>query len=233
MSDASTGGESGDRADPLGRIVEGARSAAGWIRRLPDRVLHPVRRRRARRRLREASPDGPVLFVCHGNICRSPYAEAVFRRRARGRMDAASVGLAGPDRPSPETALRVAGERGVDLEDHRSDLVTDASLREAGLVVVMDPNQSRALRRRHGFTASLVLGDFDPGPIRQRRIRDPIFQPPELFREVYARIDRCVDGMLDALGILVGEPEPEGARGEGAHAAEGERRPTGGGGRTA
>lgn len=206
MSDTSTGGEDDGRVDPLEQVLEGARSAARRVRRLPERVLHPLRRWRARRRLREASPTGPVLFVCHGNICRSPYAEAVFRRRARGRRSAWSAGLAGPGRPAPEAARQVARERGADLEDHRSRLVTDASLREAGLVVVVDPRQARALRRRHGFNASLVLGDLDPGPIRRRRIRDPIFQPVEVFRQVYARIDRCVDGMLDAMGLLVGEP---------------------------
>ncbi len=147
-----------------------------------------------------------MLFVCHGNICRSPYAEAVFRRRVRGRRDATSAGLVGPDRPSPETAREVARERGVDLEDHRSRLVTRASLRQAGLVVVMDPNQALALRRRHGFGASLVLGDLDPGSVRRRPIRDPIFQPPELYREVYARIDRCVEGLVGAMGLAVRDP---------------------------
>lgn len=234
--DASPGREGADGASTSGRIVDGMRAAARWIRRLPDRVLHPHRRRRARRRLREAAIDGPVLFVCHGNICRSPYAEAVFRRRARGRTEAASVGLTGPGRPSPETACEVARERGVELEDHRSRLVTEAALREAGVVAVMAPGQSRALRRLHGFGASLVLGDLDPGPVRRRSIRDPIFQPPDVFREVYARIDRCVDGMIDAMGLPVGgaaaaaENARDGADvggGTATSGATGERRPPG------
>lgn len=234
--DASPGREGADGASTSRRMLDGMRAAARWIRRLPDRVLHPHRRRRARRRLGEAPPRGPVLFVCHGNICRSPYAEMFFRQRARGRTEAASVGLTGPGRPSPETAREVARERGVELEDHRSRLVTDASLREAGVVAVMNPGQSRALRRLHGFGASLVLGDLDPQPIRRRSIRDPIFQPPDVFREVYDRIDRCVDGMIDAMGLPVGGAAAGGSARDGADmgggtsasGATGEGRPTGG-----
>lgn len=228
MSPLSPGRGSTDVGGASDRIVDGVRAAARWVRRLPDRVLHPVRRRRARRRLEEASPVGRVLFVCHGNICRSPYAEAVLRRRSRGRLEAASAGLTGPGRGSPETAREVARERGLELGDHRSRLVTEASLRAADLVVVMDPRQSRSLRSRLGFGDSLVLGDLDPGPVRRRPIRDPIFQPPGVFRRVYARIDRCVVGMLDALGLPTGGPVGAADPGEGAPAATGDGRPTGG-----
>lgn len=187
-------------AGAVGRVARGVRRAAGWVRRLPDRLLHPIRRRRARRRLGGTWPRGPVLFVCHGNICRSPYAEAVFRRAVDGRIPAESCGLWGPDRPAPATARRVARERGVDLGDHRSRLVSRASLQGAGLVVVMDPGHARALYRRHGYRGALVLGDLDPERVRARAVRDPIFQPPEVFRAVYDRVDRCVEELARLLG---------------------------------
>jgi protein-tyrosine-phosphatase len=114
----------------------------------------------------------------------------------------------------------------VELGDHRSRLVTEASLRAADLVLVMDPRQARSLRSRFGFGDSLVLGDLDPEPVRRRPIRDPIFQPPDVFRRVYARIDRCVDGMLDALGHPTGEPV--GAADPDEAAAGDSRPPTGG-----
>lgn len=224
MSRESPGG---DETESTGWIAERARRAARWVRRLPDRLLHPRRRRRARERLSGgARSDGPVLFICHGNICRSPYAEKVLAREARGRLAVTSAGLMGPDRPSPETARQVAAERGVDLEAHRSRLVTTELLRSACLVVVMEPYQARALHDRHGFRRSLVLGDLDPEPVERRPIRDPIFRPPELFREVYDRIDRCVDEMLDAMG-LPSAPGDEGSEAEEA----GPARADGGGAR--
>lgn len=211
----SPGSPSGDEAGLIARIAGGARSAARWIRWLPDRALHPLRRRRARARLEESRPDGPVLFVCHGNICRSPYAEATLERQVHGRLEADSVGLMGPDRPSPETAVQVAAERGIDLSGHRSRLVTPERLRAAGLVAVMDPRQAAELHRRYGFRGALVLGDLDPDPVRRRAIRDPIFQSAEVFGQVYDRIDRCLEELLEAMGLPRGsetdgsEPDSE------------------------
>lgn len=202
-SDAPADGVAGAPGGPAAL----ARGAARWALRLPERLLHPVRRGRARDRLRDARLSGPVLFVCQGNICRSPYAEERFRILARGRFEAASAGLTGPDRPSPETARAVSAERDVDLTGHRSRLVSHPMLGEAGLVVVMEPAQARVLARRFGHAGALVLGDLDPKPVRRRPIRDPIFQPPEVFREVYDRIDRCVEGLADALGLPVPGPQ--------------------------
>lgn len=203
--DGTSPDEEARRISPLRRLRDAAKAVRGRI----NRALHPLWRRRALRAVDEAGFPSRVLFVCHGNICRSPYAEKVLEREARGRLGAVSAGLMGPDRPAPEAALRVAAERGVDLEEHRSRLVSDDLLRSAALVVVMDPYQARALRDRHGFRQSLVLGDLDPEPVRRRPIRDPIFRPPEFFREVYGRIDRCVAAMLDAMGLPTEADSPE------------------------
>ena len=181
-------------------LGDGARRIGRWVRYLPDRLLHPLRRRRARDRLRDTAVTGPVLFVCHGNICRSPYAERVFLRHPATRLPATSAGFTGPGRHSPDTAIRVAAERSIELASHTSRLVTDALLRRAGLVVVMEPRQSLFLRSRYGVGRALVLGDLDPGPILRRAVRDPIFQSAEVFRSVYDRIDRCVE----ELAVLVG-----------------------------
>jgi protein-tyrosine phosphatase len=146
-----------------------------------------------------------VLFVCHGNICRSPYAEVAFRRltpRAWGdAVPVHSAGFIGPNRPSPATAVKVAGRRGVHLEAHRSRLVGSGVVKEADLVVVMSAPQARAVRRLLGLAARqvLVLGDLDPGSPDRREIRDPVDGPEALFEAVYARIDACLEVMAGAL----------------------------------
>lgn len=135
-------------------------------------------------------------MVCHGNICRSPYAEGALRRELspmlRDRITVESAGFIGPGRESPSVAVRVAGERSVDLSGHRSRLVDVESVRAADLVFVMDTGQRSSLRRRFSPARVLLLGDLDPEPADRRRILDPITRPPEVFRDVYARIDRCV-----------------------------------------
>ncbi|MEO7367810.1 MAG: hypothetical protein ABIZ36_07625, partial [Gemmatimonadaceae bacterium] len=70
-----------------------------------------------------------LLFVCTGNTCRSPLAEAIARRLAdeRGIYDV-TVGSAGtsawPDAPASDGALLVAMEHGLDLGDHRARVLS-------------------------------------------------------------------------------------------------------------
>lgn len=113
-----------------------------------------------------------------------------------------SAGFIGPDRASPPEMQEPARERGVDLSDHRSKVVTEEMLADTDLVVVMTPRLHRRFRR--GFPQQRVrvvlLGDLDPeGRIPGRAIRDPYGKPPEVFAEVAERIERCVGVLADEL----------------------------------
>lgn len=163
-------------------------------RDLVDSLLHSRRRRAAQRRLQNANPRS-VLFVCQGNICRSPFAAALCERLLpptfSGRI--ASGGFVGPGRPPPENAVAIARDYGLDLSSHVSTAVTSESLKAADLVVVMSGAQGRGVSARVKSGAIvLVLGDLDPLPITKRTILDPWEGPVESFHESYQRIDRCV-----------------------------------------
>lgn len=163
--------------------------------------LHPLRRWWAARRVRTWLPVRDVLFVCHGNLCRSPYAARAFQERLpeglSNRIVIDSAGFVGPGRRSPGRAVAVADARGVRLEGHRSRLLDARQVRASDLVVVMEPGQRRAMLRRFGKTRVLLLADLDPRAREGRTIRDPMWQPRETFTEVYARIDRCVEALAD------------------------------------
>src|SRR5262245_31044627 len=94
------------------------------MRRRWERLVHPWRRRRVIALLRRHRMPRGVLFVCHGNICRSPYAAAAFRAQLSPEsaqlIKVASAGFVGPIRPAPRTARDEAAARGLDLRDHRS-----------------------------------------------------------------------------------------------------------------
>jgi protein-tyrosine phosphatase len=188
-------------ASPLERVGTPAR----WLRHLPDRWLHSRRRADAVGTLRALGAGRGILILCQGNICRSPYAEAVLQRRLAEhglegvRVD--SAGFIGPDRPAPDLALEVARHRGYDLGAHRSRLVTAEALAAADLVLVMDQTQRRRLGPLLGANPPrvLLLGDFDPEPIVTRAIRDPVDGPPELFVEVYNRLERCLGTVVGGL----------------------------------
>lgn len=170
-------------------------------------MLHPLRRRRAVGRLRRVGGGAPAafLFVCHGNICRSPYAEVAFREltaRAWGvPAQVGSAGFIGPGRPAPETARVVAGRRGVDLRAHRSRLLDATMVGDADLIVVMNGMQRREIRRRYGVADGrvLVLGDLDSHRREGREIRDPLDGSAGLFERVYGRIDRCLAALAAAV----------------------------------
>ena len=144
-------------------------------------------------------------MVCIGNICRSPYAAALLRKRLDGFLRQAcqieSAGFIGPGRPPPDDAVQVAASRNVDLSQHRSQMVTPRLIQEAKLIIVMDQHQARAVRHRFpiGRRQICVLGDLDPEPIVARGIEDPIEQSPEVFQRAYERIDRCIDQLVRAV----------------------------------
>ncbi len=187
------------------------RSIARSIRYTPDRLLHRRRGRRARDHL-STMGSGRVLFVCHGNICRSPYAEHALRRdlAATGeeRWSVESAGFVKPDRPSPAEARAVAARRGVDLETHRSRTMTTELVSEIDLIYVMSSAQARSMRELFGVRPESVwvLGDLDPGAISKRTIRDPVEQPEAVFEEVYDRVDRCIQVVVEGLSALATAP---------------------------
>lgn len=182
------------------------RRAARLLRHGPDRILHAQRRRRAREQLRGmVSTPEAVLFICYGNICRSPYAAEVFRRslseRTRDRVLIRSAGLYGHGRASPDRAIEVARRLGVDLTGHRSTLLNPGLVARSGLVVVMSREQERVIRMRYRVDPRriLILGDLDPLPIETRTIVDPYGCAEGVFEASYTRIDRCVGELVRAL----------------------------------
>lgn len=141
-----------------------------------------------------------VIFVCLGNICRSPMAEAVFMQRVRQagleahiEADSAGTGHWHLGEPPHRGTLRALRSHGIDC-DHRARLVTEADLAEADYVIAMDganlvdlealgPSCAR-LARLLDFAASTALRD----------VPDPYYSGG--FDAVYALVDAATDGLL-------------------------------------
>jgi protein-tyrosine phosphatase len=166
------------------------------VRYMPESVLHARRRAAAKAQLKNVTP-GNVLFVCHGNICRSPFAAAVFARSLPPAVSRSittrSGGFLGAGRTPPSRALTTGSRFGVDMSAHRSAPITPETVRAADLVVVMSEEQATAVRpSMRADAVVLVLGDLDTLPAKRRTILDPWDGDAHAFEASYARIERCV-----------------------------------------
>ncbi|MFI5235121.1 MAG: protein tyrosine phosphatase [Gemmatimonadales bacterium] len=172
------------------------------MRGAPERMLHGLRRRAARNALRRCRSVRDILVLCHGNLCRSPFAAQLLARTLTPfGIRVRSAGFLGAGPPSPREAVAAARRRMVDLTTHRATTITVDTARSADVIVVMNAAQRRAICRIYGRRRNevLLLGDFDPAPIESREIADPVGQSEEIFGDVYARIARCAEELALAL----------------------------------
>lgn len=134
-----------------------------------------------------------VVFVCQGNICRSPYAEA---RAHRLGIEAASFGL-GADSgvPADPAAVIMARARGVDLARARARGAVDVVLGAGDLLIGMEPWHARALeplaRARGGQVTLLGLWSTPVCP----HIGDPFGRSETFFGRSFSIIDSGIEGV--------------------------------------
>ena len=153
-----------------------------------------------------------VLFVCLGNICRSPLAEAVFRQTvadaglaARFRIDSAGTSGYHDGEPPDARTREVAARRGVEVRG-RSRRVTEADVHDFDYLVAMDADNLReveALLARAGVDGdgprAHLLREFDPSARGDLEVPDPYFGGPQGFDVVHDLVERSARGFLDHL----------------------------------
>jgi protein-tyrosine phosphatase len=147
-----------------------------------------------------------VLFVCLGNICRSPLAEAAFRREA-GRLglavevDSAGTGDWHVGRPPDRRAIAVAARNGVDISGLRARQVTPADLHRFDHVVALDRENLANLRRMQppgaGARLSLLM-DFVDGR-EGEAVADPYYGEEAHFDRAWADVAAGAEGLARAI----------------------------------
>lgn len=147
-----------------------------------------------------------VLFVCLGNICRSPLAEAAFRARAEAaglevRADSAGTGGWHIGAPPDPRAQAVALRHGVDIAGYRGRQVTPDDFTRFSHIFALDHQNLKTLRRiaPPGATAQLgLLLDLVPGSHGQS-VADPYYGGPEGFEATWRQVDAAAAALVARL----------------------------------
>ena len=147
-----------------------------------------------------------VLFVCMGNICRSPTAHGVFRQAVQTAglaervhvASAATHDLHPGDPPDPRSVKHAKG-RGYDLSDLRASTLTAEDLERSDLVVVMDDNNLAVVQARcppeHLHKVMRMAGFCRRQP-PVASVPDPYYGGPEDFEHVLDLVEDACEGLL-------------------------------------
>ena len=149
-----------------------------------------------------------VLFVCLGNICRSPTAEAVFRERviAAGLEEQILIDSAGTGdwhigrAPDPRTR-EAAARRGYQMDTLRARQVSPQDFYEFDVVLAMDNTNLADLQAMQPADVNVTLGRFlDYSTAASvKEVPDPYYGGEDGFDRVLDLIEGGADGLLDAL----------------------------------
>lgn len=164
-----------------------------------------------------------VLFVCAGNICRSPMAEYLFCSRLGPDWPwtVGSAGLAAVDGlAASQTAIEVMHEIGIDIKTHRSRELAQELIDAATIILVMTDAQALEVKKRFPKARDRVylLGSFSRDsenhatnirhwrtPVAGKEISDPVGANVEVYRRTLNDIAGCIDGLISYLHNCSGE----------------------------
>jgi len=147
-----------------------------------------------------------VLFICTGNLCRSPLAEGILKHKLTNKKaDGIAVSSAGTfavgGRPAPPDVVEVAARHGVDISRHRTRHITREMLAGAHIVLCMERDHlvEAGVVRADTTGKYRLLSEFGPPVTRGEEIEDPYGAPWDFLLSIYEQIDECVEGLLDEL----------------------------------
>ena len=147
-----------------------------------------------------------ILFVCMGNICRSPTAQGVFAHMVaaagledRIHVDSAATHAYHPGKPPDARSQEAASHRGYDLSDQRARVVRKRDFQDFDYILGMDRDNVRVLRRQcpTGHRDKLQLFLAYASDLDEDEVPDPYFGGSNGFEEVLDMVELAAGGLLD------------------------------------
>lgn len=145
----------------------------------------------------------PIMMICAGNMCRSPFAEYYMRQKleqAGVEGECFSRGLlAMPGRKVPCTALKVGLEFDIDMQDHISQTLLAPDVDRAAMILVMEQGQRQHLSKMRPASIGKIFLLSQPSD--GKRIADPMGKDEACFRKTYEEITMNIDAWMKRFGI--------------------------------
>jgi len=162
-----------------------------------------------------AQPKTSILFVCLGNICRSPLAEGVFGHvlEERGKregvlLDSAGTGGWHIGLPPDRRSIAVAARNGIDISQLRARKIAADDFLRFDLILGMDRANVADLRRIAPREANRKIHLYlDFAEDRASDVPDPYYGDPEDFDKVYRTIRNASEALADRLPVLDAVPK--------------------------
>jgi len=147
-----------------------------------------------------------IIFVCQGNICRSPFAEYYLKERLKEigiMIDVSSAGIkAIENNPANPTAIDTALKLNVNLNDHRTQKFNQKSLNPSTLIIVFEKWHLNYIKNIPGYTRNknsvILLGLIHPSQ-PHKNIPDPYGKNETVFIQVYQYIKETIENLITHL----------------------------------